>query len=195
MKIFGSITSRNPAAGSVIRAHSASQSTEQRRHSASVVLPIPLSEREREHTQEIPTALELYHSQILRALFVLIACAFWSGCKTSPAPATQEASASDGAGRYSVIVLPVLIVRSSPSTDNNREAPPWFNQTYPETVPFEVPDRTIHAHEASMPAPPPIPQPIQAAGNLHSSNINQPATGFAGVQSAAAPTHSSADEQ
>src|SRR6476661_8504259 len=112
MKTFGNNISRNPTAGTLRRAAQAPHSTAH----GTGLLAISFPEPEREHRRSaLPTTLELYHSQILRALFLLIACALWSGCKSAPPPAKQEASILEGTGRYSVIVLPVFIVRSSPS--------------------------------------------------------------------------------
>src|SRR5690242_18169378 len=149
MKIFGNNISRNPTAGTLRRASPAPHSTVQ--SSGPLALLFPESAREHRRSA-VPTALELYHSQILRALFLLMACALWSGCKSTPPPPKQEASILEGTGRYSVIVLPVFIVRSSSSdADKDKDTPPWY-QTDPENVPFEVPERTVRFRDASVPA-------------------------------------------
>ena len=122
MKTFGNNISRNPTPGTWRRAAQAPHSTVQ----GSGLLTISFPEPERDHRRSaVPTAIELFHSQILRALFLVIACALWSGCKSAPPPAKQEASILEGTGRYQVIVLPVFIVRSGSSdTDKEKDTPP-----------------------------------------------------------------------
>jgi hypothetical protein len=137
---------------------------------------------------------QLYRDQILRALFAVMAIAALSGCKSSPPPVSHNVSALESAKGYSVIVIPVFIMRQSSSQDNDNTAtPPWYNQTDPGTAPFKVPERTLHVHEARALTSPQSEQSTNAADDSYFTDSNRPKTGFAGVPSSDAEVHSSAE--
>jgi hypothetical protein len=180
MKILGNSTSGNQAAA-----------TARREPLTLVGLPISV-ERERDRRKRgIPAFIKLYRHQILRALFALLAGALWSGCASSPPPASHNLTGLNGTGNYAVVLIPVFIVRPSASdNDNQTDAPPWYNQA----TPFEVPDRIVHVEQAHFFTRPQSRQPANAASDFHITDPARAKTDFADVQSAGAPDHSSADQ-
>jgi hypothetical protein len=151
-------------------------------------------QRRRTHGAVVAGWRQLYRDQILRALFAVMALALLSGCKSSPPPVSHNVSGLENAKGYSVIVIPVFIMRQPSSQDNdNTDTPPWYNQTDPGTVPFKVPDHGMHAEEASALSRPQSGQSTNAAGDSSMVDLNKPKAGFAGVPSAGAEAHSSTE--